>query len=374
MVKIGVMGCGYWGSKHVRNFHEIPEAELTMVCDLTAGRLAEVQAMYPTVAVTSCYDDLLDSDVDGVVIATPPSTHFPFAREALSRGKHVLVEKPFTTSSEAAFLLASQAESKGMVLMVGHTYEYNPAVEFLQDYVASGQLGDLYYIDSARLNLGLFQPDVDVVWDLAPHDLSIILSILGEDSPPTVSARGMAHIHPHLCEVAYLDLIFPRKVMAHIHVSWLDPCKLRRVTLVGSEKMVVFDDLSDSEPIRIYNKGVSIPSNGGQFNPYPVSYRHGEVFIPHIPRSEPLKLECRHFVECIRDGKRPRSDGWAGLRVVNILEQAQKSLHNGGTRVPPNGSPNVLVNGQILESAHGLSSVPQGSQWRSSARPTAAQP
>ncbi len=310
MVKIGVMGCGYWGSKHIRNFHELPDADLAVVCDLNPERREQIKGMYPNLAVTDSYSDFLDSDVDGIVIATPPLTHYALAREALSRGKHVLVEKPLTTSSYEASHLVILAEERERILMVGHTYEYNPAVEFLKEYIQSGELGDLYYIDSARLNLGAFQRDVDVVWDLAPHDLSMFRYILGQE-PLSVSARGAAHINPKICEVAYVELKFPDNVLAHVHLSWLDPRKVRRMTIVGSKKMAVFDDMSDSDRIRIYNSGVSVNADGQDFRYPPVSYRHGEVFIPHIPPAEPLTLECQHFVDSIRDGTTPRSDGRA---------------------------------------------------------------
>lgn len=331
MTRIGVAGCGYWGSKHIRVFHQIPEAKLAVVCDPRADHLSRVQMMYPAVATTQSYDELLESDVEGVVIATPPNTHYDLAKRALSTGKDVLIEKPFTTNSEDARSLIHLAKAKGRILMIGHTYQYHPAVEFLREYVASGEMGQLYYIDSARLNLGVFQSDVDVVWDLAPHDLSILLTIMGIN-PISISARGTAHINPKLYEVAYLDLMFPNDVLAHIHVSWLDPCKVRRVTLVGAEKMLVFDDLSESEPIRIYDKGVTIEWNGKDFDYPSVDYRYGDVFIPYIPIQEPLLLEDRHFVECIQDQILPRSDGMIGYRIVQLLEAAQKSINNEGVQ------------------------------------------
>ena len=350
MTKIGVVGCGYWGAKHARSFHEIPEAQLAMVCDLSPERLAHIQVIYPTTATTQSFSELLESNVDGVVIATPPSTHYSLATQALAAGKHVLVEKPFVTNSDLAADLVMLAEAKAKVLMVGHTYEYNPAVEFLRDYVASGQLGELYYIDAARLSLGLFQPDVDVVWDLGPHEFSMFMYILGQE-PVSVGARGAAHVNPDFCEVAYIDMVFPSNVLAHVHVSWLHPQKVRRVTLVGSEKMVVFDDLSESDRIRIYNRGVTI-TNGPDLSYHSVAYRDGEVHIPRIPMSEPLKLECQHFVECIRDGKRPRSDGLSGLRVVRILEKAQTSLQNGGRREPVANSLTRATPERLLKNVH----------------------
>ncbi|MFH1482863.1 MAG: Gfo/Idh/MocA family oxidoreductase [Chloroflexota bacterium] len=330
MVKIGLIGYGYWGPKHARNFHELPGAEFRMVADLNGERLRQVQAMYPWVACTKDYRELLESDVEGVVIATPVSTHHQIAREALLRGKHVLVEKPMTSSLQEARELVEIADSQQRILMVGHTYQYNPAVAFLRDYIKSGELGEIYYIDANRLNLGLFQPDVSALWDLAPHDLSILLWLLGEN-PLTISARGAARITPPFHDVVYVEMMFPGNIMAHIHVSWLDPCKMRRVTVVGSKKMVVFDDMAEAEKIRIYDKGV-VPMAEDNGNGWPVHYHNGNVVIPSIPNTEPLKVECQHFLDCITRGQQPVSDGRMGLRVVNILEAAARSLCNGGER------------------------------------------
>ncbi|MEE8174073.1 MAG: Gfo/Idh/MocA family oxidoreductase [Dehalococcoidia bacterium] len=335
MVNVGIIGCGYWGPKHARNFHELEEANLTLVCDLEEERLHQLRTQYPYVATTRRYQDLLDGDVEAVVIATPVGSHYRLTREALLHDKHVLVEKPITTSSQEALELAQLAQSRNRVLMVGHTYEYHPAVDFLRQLIKSGELGEIYYIDTARLNLGLFRPDVNVLWDLAPHDASIVLSLLDEE-PIAVSARGSAHITPDVCDVAYVELRFPGEALAHIHVSWLDPCKVRQVIIVGSKKMVVYDDVSEAEKIRIYDKGVAIPADD-ELSAWPPRYRYGSVTIPFIPNTEPLRLECSHFLQCITEGKRPRSDGWAGLKVVNIIELANRSLENGGQReaLPP---------------------------------------
>lgn len=328
MVKIGVIGCGYWGRNHVRNFREIPQATLSAVCDSNPERIASIGKTYPGVAVTTDYQDLLNSDIDGVVIATPPSTHHFLAREALSRGKHVLIEKPITTNSTDTLELINLATAQNRVLMVGHTYSYNPAVDVLKEQIATGQVGQVYYVDSARLNLGLFQPDVDVLWDLAPHDISIILYLL-QSEPIWVSARGAQSVNK-VPYKAYVEMGFPRDIVTYIHVSWLDPFKVRRLSVVGDKKMAVFDD-TEKEKIRIYDKGVCLPSNNGCN--WPVTYRNGEVTVPHIPPAEPLKLECTHFAECISTGKRCKSDGRSGLRVVKILEAAEESLLHRGQRV-----------------------------------------
>ncbi len=331
MLNVGVVGCGYWGAKHVRNFHELPEANLVVVCDLDEERLNQVHRQYPYVTTTMNFGDVLEADIDAVVVTTPVNSHYRLAREALSHGKHVLVEKPITASSRQAYELIEMSEEQGLVLMVGHTYEYHPAVDYLRELIGSGELGDVYYIDAARLNLGLFRPDVNVIWDLAPHDTSIVLSLL-DSEPVAVSARGSGYVDPSVHDVAYLEMRFPGDTLAHVHVSWLDPCKVRQITIVGSKKMVIYDDVSESEKIRIYDKGLARTGQENGFGTWPPRYRYGDVTIPYISNAEPLKLECSHFLECIREGKKPRSDGWVGLKVVNILEVANRSLLNGGQR------------------------------------------
>ena len=328
-IKVGVLGCGYWGPKLARNFNAIPGAELYMVSDLREERLEHMAGLYPRVKVTQDYTELLDSEVEAVAIATPVSTHYEMARAALEHGKHILVEKPLTDNSAQAQELIDLARDKGRVLMVGHTFEYNPAVEFLREFIAGGQLGQVYYINASRVNLGIFQQDINVVWDLAPHDISILLYILGVE-PVSVSARGSAYVQPGIHDVAYLTLRFPDGVMADVRVSWLDPCKIRRITVVGSLKMVVYDDVEPVEKIKIYDKGVEKPPYSDTFEEFHLSYRYGDITTPAISTAEPLSLECAHFLDCIRDGKTPRSNGLDGLRVVRILEHAQRSLLNGG--------------------------------------------
>jgi predicted dehydrogenase len=330
-VKVGVVGIGYWGPKIVRNFYELPEADLRCAVDLDPARLARVANQYPTVHTTQSLDELLESDVEAVVLATPIRSHYALAKRALLADKHVLVEKPLTASSDEALELVELAERRGRLLMVGHTFEYNPAVRLLREIVASGEIGDIYYVDAARLNLGRFQTDINVLWDLAPHDVSILLYVL-QCQPTAVSARGFASVNPAVHDVAYIEVRFPNNVHAHLHVSWLDPCKVRRVTIVGSKKMVVYNDVQEAEKIRIYDKGVERPYETDRFQDFHLAYRYGDLTAPHIPQEEPLHNQCAHFLNCIRTGTSPQSDGRIGLQVVRILEQADKSLHNGGMR------------------------------------------
>jgi len=329
--RVGVVGAGYWGPKLIRNFHDLPTASVAMVCDVRSDRLDHIRRLYPDTTTTQNFDDLLASDLDAIAIATPVASHYPLARAALLAGKHVLVEKPLTTNSADAQSLIDLAKEQHRILMVGHTFEYNPAVQMLKDIIKSGKVGDIYYINATRVNLGIFQQDINVLWDLAPHDLSILLYILEQD-PTAVSARGAAYVQPGIHDVAYMTVNFPNNVMAGIQVSWLDPCKIRRITVVGSQKMVVYDDLEPEEKIKIYDKGVDKPPYSDTFEQFRLSYRYGEVTSPRVPPDEPLHLECAHFIDCIREGKQPRSSGEVGLKIVRILEKAQNSLLNGGQR------------------------------------------
>ncbi len=344
-MKVGVLGFGYWGPKLVRNFYELPDAVLGWVVDKDLSRLARVQAQYPSVRISPDYGQLLRSDIDAVVVATPIRTHHAFAKAALLAGKHVMVEKPLAASTAEAEELVGLAEASGLTLMVGHTFEYHPAVSALREIVESGEIGEVYYVDAARLNLGLFQTDINVLWDLAPHDISILLHVLRSE-PIAVSARGSASVTPGVHDVAYLELRFPDNVLAHVHLSWLDPCKVRRVTIVGSKKMVVYNDVSEGEKIRIYDKGIQRHYETDKFSEFPLTYRYGGLSIPYIPTEEPLRRQCQHFLDSVRNGTRPQSDGRVGLKVVRILEEANKSLQNGGLRlaltnraIEPLGSP-----------------------------------
>lgn len=323
-VRVAVVGCGYWGSKHVRVLHGTEGVEQVVLVDGFEARLAGLTRQFPgTSAFTSLTAAL--PHVDAVVIATPPTTHVPLALEAIASGRHVLVEKPLAPTAREARQLIAAAERSAVALMVGHTFEYNPAVWKLRELVRNRVLGEVYYIDSARLNLGLYQNDVNVILDLAPHDVSIINHVLGV-SPVAVQAWGSRHAHDRLEDVAYLRLIYAdEQLSAHIHVSWLDPCKVRRVTAVGSAKMAVYDDLHADERIRVMDKGVS-PNLGDDLSQPPMSYRYGDVTSPYVGSEEPLGIQDAHFVRCVLSGATPNTDGANGLAVVEILEAAQHSL------------------------------------------------
>jgi predicted dehydrogenase len=332
-VRVGVIGSGYWGPNLIRNFVEIPGADLVAVADLRQDRLKHVRSRYPTVQVTDDYWDFFGMDLDAVVVATPPATHHVIARSCLEHDLHVLVEKPLALNTEDGLDLTRVAEDRGKKLMVGHTFEYNPAVRTLKKIIDSGELGEILYIDSVRVNLGLFQPGLNVLWDLAPHDISILHYILGKE-PVSVSARGSDSIVPGKHDIAYLSLEFPDSVLAHVRVSWLDPTKVRRTTVVGSCKMVVYDDVSPVEKVKIYDKRVEAPPYTDTFDEFQVSYRQGDVVIPSIDFAEPLRAECEHFIDCVKNGCRPQSDGYVGLKVVRVLEAADRSLRDGGCPQP----------------------------------------
>ena len=332
-VSVGVIGTGYWGPKLARNFHELAGARLDWVCDLRPQRLEHIQYLYPDVRTTQAFDQVLASDVDAVCITTPVRTHHKLALQALRAGKHVMVEKPLAMSSHEAEEIIAVAEEHQRVVMVGHTFLYNPAVLAMKEIISSGMLGEIYYIDATRVNLGLFQPDINVAWDLAPHDISILLYVLGM-RPEAASARGRACVQrqKQIHDVVHLTLDFPNGLFADVRVSWLDPNKIRRYTVVGSERMLVYDDVEPVNKIMIYDKGVTIPPYSDTEADFRMSYRTGEGVPYPIQWEEPLKLECQHFLDSIMQGTDPRSGGRNGLEVVKVLEAAQVSLMNGGGR------------------------------------------
>ncbi len=333
-MKVAVVGCGYWGPNLVRNFIQSNKVEQIICCDQSQNRLARMKNLYPSVITVTDYRELLeDPDLDAAAIATPVRTHYPLAKDFLSRGKHVFVEKPFTHSYESALELTHLAEEKNCVLMVGHTFEYTAAVNKVKEIVDSGELGRILYVSCTRVNLGLFQPDINVVWDLAPHDISIILYIMGE-IPVTVNSQGKAHFRPDIEDVATTTLNFKNGMIAFIHNSWLDPNKIRRTTFVGTRKMLVYDDIENQEKIKIYDKGVEVPRYYDTFADFQFSYRYGDIYSPRIDDCEPLRKLCEHFIECIKSGRTPHTDGHNGLRVVSILEAAGKSLKQGGKAIP----------------------------------------
>jgi predicted dehydrogenase len=326
--RVGVVGVGYWGPKHVRLLQSLDDVASVAVIDTREDRLWPLVRNYPTVRPFSSLDAALP-EVDALVIATPPSTHLPLALRALAAGKHVLVEKPLATTSAGAQQLVETADRQGLVLMVGHTFEYNPAVWRLRELVQSGELGELFYIDSSRLNLGLYQTDVNVIWDLAPHDVSIVNLLMGRQ-PTAVQAWGSRHANRRFEDVAYLRLSYEDiGVSAFIHVSWLDPCKVRRMTVVGSRKMAVYNDLATEERIRVHDKSVSCPVGEADRTQPPMSYRYGDIISPYLTAVEPLAVQDGHFVECITTGTRSRTDGRSGLAVVQVLDAAQASLESG---------------------------------------------
>ncbi len=344
-IKIGVVGCGYWGPKLARNIHELGDAQLDWVVDFREDRLSHMRELYPHVQTTHDYQQMLSSDVDAIVIATPVVTHHLLAMEALKAGKHVLIEKPLAAKGSEAIEIAETADRLGLIAMVGHTFQYNRAVNAARDIISSGELGQIYYVNATRVNLGLLQPDINVMWDLAPHDISILLHILQRE-PTEVSAQGEVYIQKkrRLQEVAYLTLRFPVDILANVRVSWLDPVKTRRITVVGSKKMLVYDDIADSK-IMLFDKGVEIPPYSDTPEEFHVSYRHGEETAVPYQWLEPLRIECGSFVNCIKGergscvrcskrAKRSCSQAWLGAKVVQILETAQKSLCNGGCRQP----------------------------------------
>lgn len=333
MIRIGVIGYGYWGPNLVRNFVEAPETQVVAVADTKQDRLNLVQQRYPSVEVMTDYRDLLKHpDVDAVAISTPVSSHFPLALEALRAGKHVLVEKPMTSSSEEALTLIEEAERRGLVLMVDHTFVYTGAVRKIRELIDRGAIGDVYYYDSTRVNLGLFQHDVDVIWDLAVHDLSIMEYILPE-SPVAVSATGIGHVNGAAENIAYVTLFYSGSIIAHLNVNWLSPVKVRRTLIGGSKQMIVYDDIENSEKVKVYDKGVTVKNGPESRYKLLVSYRSGDMYSPQLDVTEALRLEAQHFADCIENKKTPITDGYSGLRVVSVLEAATRSMKEKGKAV-----------------------------------------
>ncbi len=330
MLRIGVIGCGYWGPNLIRNFSQLNESDVVVCSDLSAERLAHMKSLYAQIDTTCDYTEILSrDDVDAVVVATPPQTHRDVALAALRAGKHVFVEKPLALSSDEGNELVAEAEARGLTLMVGHTFVYTAAVNKIRDLIEAGELGDIFYVSTTRVNLGIFQERINVVWDLAPHDVSILNYVLGT-KPESVATQASGYIRKDVEDVAFLTLRYPGNVLAHVHVSWLNPNKIRRTIVVGSKKMLVYDDVSPLEKIRIYDKGVTVMPHYDTFGEFHLSYRFGDIFIPRLDDAEPLKVECQHFVDCIRDGVAGRSAGEAGLDVVRVLEAADASVRENG--------------------------------------------
>ena len=328
-VKVAVVGQGYWGPNILRVLMETHLAEVVYCCDLDEKRLEKVRRRYPGLKTTTNFKAVIsDPAVQAVLIATPISTHFPLASEVLNAGKSVFVEKPLTESVEKAEALIKLAEKHKQVLMVGHTFEYSPSVLKMKGIISSGELGKIYFISSTRVNLGLHQKDVSVIWDLAPHDFSIIFYLL-EESPSQIQAVGRDCVKTKLPDVAFINLRFPSGIIAHMEISWLSPSKLRNTTIVGSKKMLVYDDTQPVEKIKIFDHGVNF-HDPETFGEYQLSYRTGDIISPKLDTFEPLATEIGHFIECVTTGKKPRSDGYSGLRVVKALEMAEKSMNQDG--------------------------------------------
>jgi predicted dehydrogenase len=333
MIGVGVIGFGYWGPNLVRNFAECPGAAVRAVCDVRPERLDQARRRYPAVRTTTSPADLLaDPSVDAVVIATPVDRHFELALAALESGRHVLVEKPMASTSAQASRLVDEAARRRLVLMVDHTFVYTGAVRKMRELTASGELGELYYYDSVRINLGLFQHDVNVLWDLAVHDLAIMDYVLGRQ-PTAVSATGLSHLRDQPENIAYMTMFFDGALIAHVHVNWLSPVKVRRTLVGGSRRMVVFDDLEASEKIKVYDRGISVNPSPENVYQMLIGYRAGDMWAPQIAVGEALSVEAAHFVECVTAGRRPTTDGEAGLRVVRLLESATESMADRGRLV-----------------------------------------
>jgi predicted dehydrogenase len=332
MINIGIIGCGYWGPNLVRNFDDLDDCRVLEVCDILKQRLRFISRKCPSALLTTDYTEIMNNPkIDAVAIATPTATHYQLAREAIIAGKHVFIEKPMTATSIQAEKLIGLAKKKKKILMVDHTFVYTPAVREMKKIILSGELGKIYYYDSVRVNLGLFQHDANVIWDLAPHEFSII-DYLIDKKPIALSATGVGHIRGQHENIAYVTIFFPRNLLAHFHINWLAPMKVRTTLIGGSKKMIVYDDLQATEKVKVYAKGINVKSREGIYNKL-VQYRSGDMYAPHIENTEALKIECQHFINCLKNNKKPITDGTAGLKVVRLLEACQESLQNSGRKI-----------------------------------------
>jgi len=332
-INVGVVGCGYWGPNLVRNFRSLPDCCLKVMCDVKEDRLKHLRSLYPEVACETRYEEMLArADIDAIVVATSVKLHFPMAKASLLAGKHTLIEKPMAASTAQCEELIEIARSKGVVLMVGHTFLYSAPVRKIKELVDSREIGDIRYISARRLNLGLFQKDINVAWDLAPHDISIILYII-QELPHSINCRGGAHIIRGIEDVTSMSLHFSKERSAIIHSSWHDPRKVREMTIVGSKRMIVYDDILSQEKIKIFDARVEQPPHYDTFAEFQYAYHYGDIHCPYVKQDEPLKTECQHFLECIRSGKTPTTDGTAGLEVVRILEASSESLRLSGAPI-----------------------------------------
>jgi predicted dehydrogenase len=333
MLTMGVVGCGYWGPNLIRNFSSLSDCRIKYACDSDASRLNHMKALYPHIETVSEFEAVVrDPDVHAVAIATPVCSHYSMAKACLENGKHVFIEKPMAASTENCRDLIQAAEERDLRIMVGHTFIFSPSVRKIKEIIDRGALGDILYVSARRLNLGLFQKDINVMWDLAPHDLSIILYLLGQ-VPISVNCQGQAHLNAGIEDVTVMTLNFGKGKLAIIQSSWLDPNKVRDMTFVGSRRMLVYNDLEPNEKIKIFDKRVETPPYYDTFAEFHYSYHYGDVYSPYLKMHEPLKLECQNFVESILNGAPCESDGHYGLQVVRILEGASRSLKAGGAQV-----------------------------------------
>ncbi len=342
-IKVGVVGCGYWGPNLIRNLRQATDCHLATLCDLSEDRLRHMRKLYPDLATTSRFEDLLENaELDAVVIATPARFHFEMAKAALYAGKNVFIEKPMARTTAECEELIALATKQGLIIMVGHTFLFSPAVRRMKEIIDAGDIGKVQYIAARRLNLGLFQKDINVAWDLAPHDISIILHLLDE-KPLSVSCQGSSHVTKGIEDVTMMYLSFAKSRCGFIQNSWLDPKKVRQMTVIGSQRMIVYDDTEPLEKLKIYDSRVVVPPHYDTFAEFTYSYHYGDAYIPYVKQDEPLKLECQHFLDCIQNGTTPITDGQLGLEVVRILEASSQSLRQNGASVEL-GKPGVLHN------------------------------
>jgi predicted dehydrogenase len=337
-INVGVVGLGYWGPNLVRNFRSLHDCRLVAMCDVSEARLKHLSSLYPEVEGETSFEKLLErKDIDAIVVATSVKFHFPMAKASLLAGKHTLIEKPMAASTEQCEELIEIARQKGLVLMVGHTFLYSAPVRKIKEIVDNHDIGEIRYISARRLNLGLFQKDINVAWDLAPHDISIILYIM-QELPHSINCRGGAHITKGIEDVTSMSLHFSKERSAIIHSSWHDPRKVREMTIVGSKRMIVYDDIAAQEKIKIFDARVERPPHYDTFAEFQYAYHYGDIHSPYIKQDEPLKTECQHFLDCIKNGAVPITNGYAGMEVVQILEASSESLRLNGAPISLNAA------------------------------------